>query len=94
MTQSPEKSKHKGRRAIRSYTLTLYPNPGKAEDTRYAMWWSRQYTIDYVRQLYGQPGISFESTAGLGFLANQAQKRARDILRAGRAGRKDDGAAF
>ena len=37
--ETSEKSKHKRRRTIRSYTLTHYPNPGKAEDTRYAMWW-------------------------------------------------------
>ena len=34
-----EKKKRKGRGAIRSYEMALYANPGKAEDTRYAMAW-------------------------------------------------------
>lgn len=39
-----EKTKRKGRGAIRSYELALYANPGKAEETRYAMWWYQQIT--------------------------------------------------
>jgi transposase len=51
-------------------------------------------TLDYVRQLYDKPPGDFESTAGMGRLANQAQKRARDMLRAGRAAEKATGKPF
>lgn len=94
MTKSSEKSKRKGQGVIRLYELQLLPNPGKAEDTRYAMWWERQMILDYMQRLYGQPANVFESTAGSGLLANQAQKHARDILRAGRAAEKETGEPF
>ena len=92
--QNGEKKKRKGRGAIRSYTLALYPNPSKAEDTRYAMWWYQQDTLGYVRELYDKPTNAFVSTSGLGLLANQAQRRARDMLRAGRAAEKVTGDLF
>ena len=89
-----EKKKRKGRGAIRSYELALYANPGKAEETRYAMWWYQKYTRGYVQELYDKPANEFVSTAGLGLLANQAQRRARDMLRAGRAAEKATGDPF
>ena len=89
-----EKKKRKGRGAIRSYELALYANPGKAEDTRYAMWWYQQHTLGYVQGLYDKPANVFVSTARLGLLANQAQRRARDMLRAGRAAEKVTGDPF
>ena len=82
------------RGAVRSYTLSLYPNAGKAEAARYAIWWATRFCLDYVRQLYAEKPGAFVSTAGLGTLNNQAQKRARDILRAGRAAERATGEVF
>lgn len=89
-----EEPKCKKRGAIRSYELALYANPGKAEETRYAMWWYQQDTLGYVQDLYGKPANAFVSTSGLGLLANQAQRRARNMLRAGRAAEKATGEPF
>lgn len=48
MIQQPEKRKRVGRGAIRSYMLQLYANPGKAEETCYALWWYRRLTLAYA----------------------------------------------
>jgi len=97
-TGSPEKegknSRRKSKKTLRAYELALYPNPGKAEETRYAMWWYQHLTLEYVQALYEQPPGFFLSTASKGKLANQAQKRARDMLRAGRAAEKQTGLPF
>lgn len=82
------------RGAIRSYVLALRPNVGKAEDARYTLWWAQKFCDGYLSRLHDAPINSFESTTGLGTLANQQQKRARDILRAGRAAERATGKPF
>lgn len=81
-------------RTIRCYELALHPNPGKAEQARYTLWWAERFCLDYVRRLFDAPPNTAESTASLGQLPNQQQKRARDILRAGRAAEKETGIPF
>lgn len=44
----------------------------------------RAYLWDYVTRYYGKGEDATESTAGKGTIANQAFKRARDLLKAGR----------
>lgn len=82
------------RKIIRSYTLALYPNAGKAEAARYAIWWQQRFCLDLVRDLYCEQPGGTRSTASLGKIGNRALKRARDILRAGRAGERATGVAF
>ena len=92
--QNGEKSKRKGRGAIRSYTLRLSANPGKTEDTRYAMWWYREMTLAYTERYYDQCSLDWESTEGKGMLPNQAQNRARDIIKSGYAAYTATGKPF
>lgn len=94
MTKPSEKRPRKGRGAIRSYTLHLYANPGKAEETRYAIWWYRKYTLAYAERYYNQCSLDWESTGGKGLLPNQAQNRARDIIKAGFASYGATGKSF
>ena len=78
-------------KVTRSYELQLLPNPGKAEHIRYAQYWYRHYTLDYCAKYYDQGPVKkpvAESTAGLGWIANQAQQRARSIINAGFAAEK------
>ena len=90
----PAKRIRHRRGVVRSYVLALHPNAGKAEDARYAMWWFQRYWLGFMQRLYGQTPNAFETTAGLGTLANQAQARARATLRAGRAAEKTTGQSF
>jgi hypothetical protein len=67
------------------------PNPGKAEHIRYAQYWYRLYVLDYCAKYYDQGPVKkpvAESTAGLGWIANQAQQCARGIINAGFAAEK------
>ena len=78
-------------RYIRSYTLKIEANPGKAEQTRYAMYWYRLYTVEYCAKYFAQGPAEkrqAESTKSLGWIANQAQQRARGIINAGFASEK------
>jgi hypothetical protein len=78
-------------RVLRSYTLKIEPNPGKAEQARYALYWYRLYTLEYCAKYFAQGSQEkrlAESTAGLGWIANQAQQRARGIINAGFAAEK------
>jgi hypothetical protein len=73
-------------RVTRSYTLKIEANPGKAEQARFAAYWYRHYTLDYCQKYFAQGPIAkrqAESTASLGWIANQAQQRARGIINAG-----------
>lgn len=79
---------------IRSYVLSLHPNAGKAEAARYAIWWQSRLCLDYVRDLYAEAPNSPRSTAGLGELPERGLKRARDVLRAGRAAERATGEVF
>lgn len=84
-------------RILRSYTLKIEANPGKAEETRYTQHWYRYYTLDYCQKYFAQGAVAkrhAESTAGLGWIANQAQQRARGIINAGFAAQKATGEAF
>jgi hypothetical protein len=78
-------------KVTRSYELQLSPNPGKAEHIRYAQYWYRSYVLDYCAKYYDQRPVKkpvAESTAGLGWIANQAQQRVRGIINAGFAAEK------
>ena len=84
-------------RILRSYTLKIEANPGKAEQARYAQHWYRFYTLDYCAKYFAQGPVAkreAESTKGLGWLPNQAQQRARGIINAGFAAEKVTGALF
>lgn len=71
-------------KAIRCYTLRLYGNPGKIEKTLGNMVEYRAWLWDYVTRYFTKGEDATESTAGRGWIANQAFKRARDLLKAGR----------
>jgi hypothetical protein len=77
---------------VRAYRLRLYPNPGKAEAIRYAMWWYRAHVLAYIQRYYS--GGKRESTARMGLLPNQAQSRAWGVVRAGFASEKATGKKF
>src|ERR1043166_5586650 len=69
---------------IRAYALRLYGNPGKIKETLGIMVEYRAWLWDYIVRYYGKSEDATESTAGRGFLANQAFHRARGMLKAGR----------
>lgn len=73
-------------KAIRCYTLRLYANPGKARQAFANMVEYRAWLWDYVMRYYSKAEGATESTKGRGWIANQAFKRARGILLAGRNG--------
>lgn len=81
-------------RIIRTYILQLRPNAGKAEAARHAIWWSTRLCLDYVQRLHHLPLTLSVSTRGRGKLDNSALKRARDLLRAGRAAQEVAGRRF
>jgi hypothetical protein len=84
-------------RVTRAYTLKIEANPGKAEEARYACYWYCAYTLEYCARYFAQGPIEkpqAESTASLGWLANQAQQRARGIVNAGFAAEKTTGDPF
>ena len=88
-------SKHP--KVIRSYTLKIEANPGKAEQVRYSQYWYRWYVLSYCTKYYAQRADTkrhAESTASLGWIANQAQQRARGIINAGFAAEKATGDPF
>ena len=82
------------RGAVRSYVLALSPRAGKAEAARYAIWWSTRFCLDYVRRLYWLPDKAWFGTTGFGELNHDAQRRARDVLAAGRAAAMATGERF
>ena len=84
-------------RTLRSYMLKIEANPGKAEQARYAAHWYRLYVLDYCAKYFAQGSQVkrlAESTASLGWIANQAQQRARGIINAGFAAEKATGEPF
>ena len=84
-------------RVTRSYTLKIEANPGKAEEARYCLYWYRLYTLDYCAKYFAQgprEKRQAESTKSLGWVANQAQQRARGIINAGFAAEKATGEPF
>lgn len=84
-------------RVLRSYTLKIEANPGKAEQARYCLYWYRLYTLEYCQKYFAQGSETkhqAESTASLGWIANQAQQRARGITNAGFAAEKATGDPF
>lgn len=84
-------------RITRAYTLKIEANPGKAEQARYAAYWYRRYTLEYCAKYFAQGAETkrqAESTASLGWIANQAQQRARGMINAGFAAEKATGEPF
>ncbi|MDP3793313.1 MAG: transposase [Candidatus Uhrbacteria bacterium] len=71
-------------KAVRSYALRLYGNPGKVKETLGNMLEYRAWLWDYVVRYYDKGEDATESTKGKGLIANQAFKRVRGMLKAGR----------
>src|SRR6266446_5484363 len=94
ITKPLGKRKSRKQRAVRSYVLRLRPNPGKAESTRYALYWYRLLTLQYVERYYNNSSLEWESTKGKGTLPNQAQNRARDLIKTGYAAYEVTGNPF
>lgn len=89
-----DRTKRKRRGAIRCYTLRLYGNPRKVKETLGNMLEYRAWLWDYVMRYFGKGEDATESTRGRGWIANQAFKRARDLLKAGRNGGIETGRQF
>lgn len=85
-TLTSDRTETHGGAAVRSYALRLYGNPGKVKATLGNMLEYRAYLWDYVTRYYIKGEDATESTKGKGWIANQAFKRARDLLKAGRNG--------
>ncbi len=68
----------------RSYLIPVYSNPGKQESIRYTATRFIQFVQHFVNKFFYDK-ISKSSTKGMGKLANQAQRRATQIIRAQRA---------
>lgn len=70
---------------VRSYTLKLYPNPGKAKEAFGILLEQRSWLYEFVRQHMATGEETWTtSTAGLGWAANRALRRARAMIKAGR----------
>lgn len=79
-----EAAKCKGK-AVRAYTLRLYPNPGKAKEAFGILLEQRVWLYEFVRQHMTTGEESWTvSTQGLGWAANRALRHARTIVKAGR----------
>ena len=72
----------------RSYLLPIYPNLHKLEDVRYSSSRYILYLKCFTSNLY-YTSVKFFSTAGMGTLANQAQKQAMGIVRGEKRIKKD-----
>ncbi len=84
-------------RVTRSYVLKIEANPGKAEQARYCQYWYRWHVLAYCAKYFTQGAATkrkAESTASLGWIANQAQHRARGMINAGFAAEKATGEPF
>lgn len=89
-----ETAKHKGA-VVRTYTLRLYPNPGKAKEAFGILLEQRAWLIEFTRQTYATGEETWTtSTKGLGRTGNRALRRAHAIIRAGRASSITTGNAF
>jgi hypothetical protein len=75
---------------IRSYKLRLYGNTSKADTARYTYESHKRYVQQWAGMLFFN-GNKPVSTEGLGMLANQAQHKARGIVRSLRASAKETG---
>lgn len=65
----------------RAYHLQIDPNFQKLEDVRYSASRYRLFLQHFTTQLYFKPATRFFSTAGMGALANKAQKQAMGIVK-------------
>ncbi len=68
----------------RSYLIPVYSNPGKQESIRYTATRFVQFVQHFVNKFFYDQ-VSKSSTKGMGKLANDAQRRASQIVRAQRA---------
>lgn len=87
----------KSSRVLRTYILKIEANLNKAEEIRYCLYWYRFYTLNYCIKYFAQGAAEkrqAESTKSLGWVANQAQQRARGITNAGFAAEKATGKVF
>lgn len=66
----------------RTAKLALYPNPGKTEGLRYTYSRHLLFTQHFITQLYFNRHLKHFTTAGMGNLANRAQRKAQGILKA------------
>jgi len=73
----------------RALHLAVYPNYGKSEDLLYTTKRYQQYVQHFSGQLFFKPDEKLFSTRGMGQLANQAQYRAKGIIKALKAAAKE-----
>ena len=73
----------------RTAKLAIYPNFGKLEGVKYTYARHLQYTQHWTTQLYFNRAVKSITTTGMGQLANQAQHKAKGILKAHFAAVKD-----
>lgn len=65
----------------RTCKLVIYPRARKLEGARYTYERHLKYVQHWVTQLYFNRSVNHLSTSGMGNLANQAQKTAREIIK-------------
>jgi len=93
--RSADRTKHMKGGAIRAYTLRLYANPGKAKEAFGILLEQRVWLYEFVRQHMKTGEETWTaSTAGLGWAANRALRRAHAIVKAGRNSSIVTGDAF
>jgi transposase len=77
-------------KVTRAYKIRTYPNTGKSEHARYTHSSFLRYVNLWIGKLFFNNNKSI-STEGLGKLANNAQHKAKGIIRALRAAQKETG---
>jgi len=75
----------------RTCKLAIYPRAGKLEGARYTYERHLKYVQHFVTQLYFNRSVNHFSTAGMGLLANDAQRSAQSIIKAEAATAKATG---
>ncbi len=75
---------------IRSYLIPVYSNPGKQESIRYTATRFIQFDQHFVNKFFYDQVSKF-STKGMGALANQAQYKAKGIIKAQKEASKSTG---
>ncbi len=78
----------------RTYTLKLYGNFHKMEAVRYTTSRYKLYLQSFTNYFYFHPWVDHTSTKGMGLAANQAQKEAKGIIKAGTEAFKATGHKF
>jgi len=74
----------------RSYKLRLYGTKAKFEDLRWSAYQYTKLTNAFIEHLYFNEDVSHYSTTGLGTLGNQAQQKARGIVKSKKTNEKEN----